>query len=138
MFRESNDQIVQGRCKAKDLAIVAQGLINLGIPVPSTSALVREAIQWLSYSLTESGDVKPMSKEDAKDFLTSLGTYKAPSKYKIEKRGGYVGDRARANRIEGANPDDDMTPEQLAEVYKDSPEVRAAKERVRKNNSKTD
>jgi len=138
MFREPNDQIVQGRCKAKDLAIVAQGLINLGIPVPSTSALVREAIQWLSYSLTESGDVKPISKEDAKDFLTSLGTYKAPSKYEIKKRAGYVGDRARAHRIEGANPEDDMTPEQLAEVYKDDPKVKGvlSKLKTQPNDSK--
>jgi len=112
-LREVNDRIVQARCKSVDLAIVARGLFQSGIMVTGTSSLVREAIQWLAYSIVESGDVKKMPLEEAKDILARLGMDKMPTKYQQRKLGGYAGDRFRSRMIQPATSVNEITDEEL-------------------------
>lgn len=112
-MRETNDRIVQARCKSIDLAVIARGLFQSGIMVTGTSSLVREAIQWLAYSIVESGEVKKMSTEEAKDILARLGMEKTPTKYQQKKLGGYAGDRFRARMVQPSMSVNDVTDDML-------------------------
>jgi len=124
-MRDTNDRIVQARCKSIDLAVIARGLFQSGIMITGTSSLVREAIQWLAYSIVESGEVKRMSTEEAKDILARLGMEKMPTKYQQKKLGGYAGDRFRAHMLQNdPNPEwKDKSPEELAEEYRNDPMI---------------
>ena len=132
-LREVNDRIVQARCKSVDLAIIARGLFQSGIMVTGTSSLVREAIQWLAYSIIESGEVKRMSTEEARDILAKLGMEKMPTKYQQKKLGGYAGDRLKARMIQTDSDSEwkDKSPEELAEEYKNDPEIQEALDKLK-------